>query len=146
MGRLIATLLCCMDSIRENSQIVCIAATESCDQLDGGLVRFGRFDRQIEIGNLDEDGRLEIYKIHTRNMTLADDIDLSAINKEKPDLSGSQIAALCSEAALQCLRKEMDTINISHNAIDCEILKNLRVTQENFEHAGHCSLAVSRPS
>jgi len=98
--RLIATLLCCMDSIRENSQIVCIAATETADQLDSGIIRFGRFDRQIEIGNLDDEGRLEIYKIHTRNMTLADDIDLSSINKENPDLSGSQIAALCSEAAL----------------------------------------------
>jgi transitional endoplasmic reticulum ATPase len=61
-------------------------------------------------------------------MTLADDIDLQSINKEYPDLSGSQIAALCSEAALQCLRKEMDTINIHKNAIDCEILKNLKVT------------------
>tara|TARA_B110000285_G_C14881613_1_gene494190 strand:+ start:381 stop:650 length:270 start_codon:yes stop_codon:yes gene_type:complete len=89
-----------MDSVRENSQVVCIAATENSNQLDGGLVRFGRFDRQIEIGNLNEEDRLEIYKIHTRNMTLADDIDLSSINKEHPDLSGSQIAALCKEAAL----------------------------------------------
>lgn len=95
---------------------------------------------------MDEEGRLEVYKIHTRNMALAEDIDLPTINKENPDLSGSQIAALCSEAALQCLRKEMDTINISNNAIDCEILKNLKVTQENFQHASHCKMAICRPS
>lgn len=89
-----------MDGVKDLNQIVCIAATEKSELIDNGLLRFGRFDRQIVFGTPDEDGRLEIYKIHTRNMKLADDIDLQSINKDHDDFVGSQIASLCSEAAL----------------------------------------------
>lgn len=62
--------------------------------------RFGRFDREIDIGVPDEVGRMEIMRIHTKNMKLADDVDLAAVAKDSHGFVGSDLAALCSEAAL----------------------------------------------
>ena len=62
--------------------------------------RFGRFDREIDIGVPDEVGRMEIMRIHTKNMKLADDVDLAAVTKDTHGFVGSDLAALCSEAAL----------------------------------------------
>ena len=62
--------------------------------------RFGRFDREIDIGVPDEVGRMEVLRIHTRNMKLSEDIDLASIAKTTHGFVGADLAALCTEAAL----------------------------------------------
>jgi len=79
---------------------VVIGATNRPNSLDGALRRFGRFDREIDIGVPDEAGRLEILAIHTKNMKLSDDVDLNAVAKDSHGFVGSDLAALCTEAAL----------------------------------------------
>ena len=73
--------------------------------IDSALRRFGRFDREIDIGIPDATGRLEILRIHTKNMKLADDVDLEQIASECHGHVGSDLASLCSEAALQQVMK-----------------------------------------
>ena len=117
---------------------MCIGATNRPNAIDPALRRFGRFDREIDIGCPDEAGRLEILAIHTKNMKLSDDVDLAAVAKDSHGFVGSDIAALCSEAALQCIREKMDIIDIDDDTIDAEILNALCVTNEHFKFAqGH---------
>jgi len=80
--------------------VVCIAATNRPNALDPALRRFGRFDREIDIGVPDEVGRMEQLRIHTKNMKLDEDVDLSEIAKGTHGFVGADIAALCTEAAL----------------------------------------------
>jgi transitional endoplasmic reticulum ATPase len=114
---------------------VCIGATNRPNSIDPALRRFGRFDREIDIGVPDEAGRLEIMAIHTKNMKLSDDVDLAAVAKDTHGFVGSDIAALCSEAALQCIREKMDIIDIDDDTIDAEVLNALCVTNEHFKFA-----------
>jgi transitional endoplasmic reticulum ATPase len=81
---------------------------------------------------------MEILRIHTKNMKLADDVDLALIAKDTHGYVGSDLAAVCSEAALQCIREKMDIIDIDDDTIDAEILDALAVTNDHFKHAmGH---------
>merc|ERR1711970_910425 len=73
--------------------------------------------------------------IHTKNMKLSDDVDLAAVAKDTHGFVGSDIAALCSEAALQCIREKMDIIDIDDDTIDAEVLNALCVTNEHFKFA-----------
>jgi transitional endoplasmic reticulum ATPase len=117
---------------------VCIGATNRPNSLDPALRRFGRFDREIDIGVPDEVGRMEIMRIHTKNMKLSDDVDLAMVAKDTHGFVGSDLAALCSEAALQCIREKMDIIDIDDDTIDAEVLDALAVTNEHFKFAmGH---------
>jgi transitional endoplasmic reticulum ATPase len=94
--------------------------TSHCTQ-QPALRRFGRFDREIDIGVPDENGRLEIFRIHTRNMKLDDDVDPESIARETHGFVGADMAALCTEAAMQCIREKMDLIDIEE-VIDAAIL------------------------
>ena len=89
-----------MDGVKGRGQVVCIGATNRPNSIDPALRRFGRFDREIDIGVPDEVGRMEIMRIHTKNMKLADDVDLAMVAKDTHGFVGSDLAALCSEAAL----------------------------------------------
>ena len=89
-----------MDGLKGRGQVVVIAATNRPNSLDQALRRFGRFDREIDIGVPDEIGRMEILRIHTRNMKLAEDVDLSIVAKETHGFVGSDIGCLCTESAL----------------------------------------------
>jgi transitional endoplasmic reticulum ATPase len=81
---------------------------------------------------------MEILRIHTKNMKLADDVDLAAVAKDSHGFVGSDLAALCSEAALQCIREKMDIIDIDDDTIDAEVLEALAVSNEHFKFAqGH---------
>lgn len=127
-----------MDGVKGRGQIICIGATNRPNSIDPALRRFGRFDREIDIGVPDEVGRMEILRIHTKNMKLADDVDLAAIAKDTHGFVGSDLAALCSEAALQCIREKMDIIDIDDDTIDAEVLEALCVSNEHFKYAqGH---------
>jgi transitional endoplasmic reticulum ATPase len=99
------------------------------------LRRFGRFDREIDIGVPDEVGRMECLRIHTRNMKLDEDVDLANVAKNTHGYVGADIAALCTESALQCIREKMDIIDIEDETIDAEVLDSMSVTNAHFEFA-----------
>ena len=79
-------------------------------------------DREIDIGVPDEIGRMKVFRIYTRNMKLAEDVDLAQVAKETHGYVGADVAALCTEAALQCIREKMDIIDIEEDTIDAEVL------------------------
>lgn len=140
--RVVSQLLTLMDGMKARSNVVVMAATNRPNSIDPALRRFGRFDREIDIGIPDPTGRLEILRIHTKNMKLADDVDLEQIASETHGYVGSDIASLCSEAAMQQIREKMDLIDLDEDTIDAEVLDSLGVTMENFRFA----LGASNPS
>lgn len=89
-----------MDGLKGRGQVIVIGATNRPNSIDPALRRFGRFDREIDIGVPDEVGRMEILRIHTKNMKLAEDVDLAAIAKDTHGFVGADMAALCTESAL----------------------------------------------
>jgi transitional endoplasmic reticulum ATPase len=121
-----------MDGLKQNSHVIVMAATNRPNSIDSALRRFGRFDREIDIGIPDAIGRLEILRIHTKNVKLADDVDLEQIAAETHGHVGADVASLCSEAALQQIREKMDLIDLEDDQIDAEILNALAVSMENF--------------
>lgn len=140
--RIVSQLLTLMDGLKGRSNVVVIGATNRPNSIDPALRRFGRFDREIDIGVPDENGRLEIFRIHTRNMRLDEDVDPEAIARETHGFVGADIAALCTEAAMQCIREKMTLFDIEDETIDAEVLNAMAVTQDHFKHA----LANSNPS
>jgi transitional endoplasmic reticulum ATPase len=139
--RVVSQLLTLMDGVKSQSNVVVIGATNRPNALDPALRRFGRFDREINIGIPDEEGRLEILKIHTKKMRLANDIDLKKIAGQCHGYVGADIASLCSEAALQQIRDKMDVIDFEAETIDAEVLDSLAVTQANFD-VGFSALVI----
>ncbi|KAG8041766.1 hypothetical protein G9C98_007070 [Cotesia typhae] len=140
--RIVSQLLTLMDGMKKSSHVIVMAATNRPNSIDGALRRFGRFDREIDIGVPDAIGRLEILQIHTKNMKLGDDVELEQIAAETHGHVGADLASLCSEAALQQIREKMDLIDLDDDHIDAEILASLSVTMENFRFA----LGKSAPS
>ncbi|CAF2045213.1 unnamed protein product [Rotaria magnacalcarata] len=140
--RIVSQLLTLMDGLKQRSHVIVMAATNRPNSIDPALRRFGRFDREVDIGIPDAVGRLEILRIHTKNMKLADDVDLVQIGNETHGYVGADIASLCSEAALQQIREKMDVIDLEEDTIDAEVLDSLAVTQENLRFA----LGQSNPS
>nr|XP_018900427.1 PREDICTED: transitional endoplasmic reticulum ATPase TER94-like isoform X2 [Bemisia tabaci] len=140
--RIVSQLLTLMDGLKQNSHIIVMAATNRPNSIDAALRRFGRFDREIDIGIPDATGRLEILRIHTKNMKLADDVDPEQIAVEIDGHVGADLASLCSETALQQIREKMDLIDLEDNQIDAEVLNSLAVTIENLRYA----MSKSSPS
>lgn len=140
--RIVSQLLTLMDGLKQRSHIIVMAATNRPNSIDPALRRFGRFDREIDIGIPDATGRLEVLRIHTKNMKLADDVNLDKIAAETHGFVGADLAALCSEAALQQIREKMELIDLEDEQIDAEILNSLAVTMDNFRWA----LGKSSPS
>lgn len=130
--RVVSQLLTLMDGMKSRSNIVVIAATNRPNSIDPALRRFGRFDRELDIGIPDATGRLEILRIHTKNMKLADDVDLEKIASETHGYVGSDLASLTSEAAMQQIREKMDLIDLEEETIDAAVLDSLAVSMENF--------------
>ena len=133
--RIVSQLLTLMDGLKARSNVVIIGATNRPNTIDPALRRFGRFDREIDIGVPDENGRLEVLRIHTRNMKLDEDVDLEHVSKETHGFVGADLAALCTEAAMQCIREKMELIDIEDENIDAEVLDSLAVTNAHFKHA-----------
>jgi len=133
--RIVSQLLTLMDGMKSRSHVIVMAATNRPNSIDGALRRFGRFDREVDIGIPDATGRLEILRIHTKNMKLDDDVDLEQIAAETHGYVGSDMASLCSEAALQQIREKMDLIDLEEDTIDAEVLDSLAVSMENFRFA-----------
>lgn len=133
--RVVSQLLTLMDGLKARGHVIVIAATNRPNSLDPALRRFGRFDREIDIGVPDEIGRLEILRIHTKNMKLDENVDLEAVARDTHGFVGSDVAALCTESALQCIREKMDIIDIEAEKIDTQILEAMSVNQEHFKFA-----------
>ena len=133
--RVVSQLLTLMDGMKARANVVVIAATNRPNTLDPALRRFGRFDREIDIGVPDENGRMEIFRIHTRKMKLAPDVEPEEIAKQTHGFVGADIASLCTEAAMQCIREKMDIIDIDGGKIDAEILDAMAVSQSHFKIA-----------
>jgi len=108
--RIVATLLSLMDGLKSRGKVIVIAATNRPNDIDPALRRPGRFDREIEVPVPDRNGRLEILKIHTRNMPLAKDVNLEEIADKTHGFVGADLMALCKEAAMSALRRVLPEI------------------------------------
>merc|ERR1712125_304450 len=138
--RIVSQLLTLMDGMKGRGQTVVIGATNRPNSIEGALRRFGRFDRELDIGVPDDNGRLEILRIHTKNMKLHSDVKLEDIAANTHGFVGADLAQLCTEAALQCIREKMDLIDLEEESIAAEIFDSMAVTQEHFTAAmGQCN-------
>lgn len=140
--RVVSQLLTLMDGIKPNSNVVVIAATNRPNAIDPALRRFGRFDRELDIGIPDEQGRLEVLRIKTKNMRLADDCNLVQLAKDSHGYVGADLAQLCMEAAFQAVREKLSIIDIDADKIDSSILNSMVITNDHLLHG----LQVTNPS
>ncbi|CDP12653.1 unnamed protein product [Coffea canephora] len=123
--RIVSQLLTLMDGLKSRAHVIVIGATNRPNSIDPALRRFGRFDREIDIGVPDEVGRLEVLHIHTKNMKLAEDVDLEKISKNTHGFVGADLAAL----------EKMDVIDLEDETIDAEILNSMAVTNDHLQSA-----------
>ena len=142
--RVVAQLLALMDGLKTRGQVVVIGATNIQDSLDPALRRPGRFDREIEVGIPDRNGRREILEIHTRGMPLADDVDLERIAGMTHGFVGADLAALAREAAMATLRGHHNELREHYDdprrrgddylrdEVDYQALMDMQVTMDNF--------------
>jgi len=133
--RVVAQLLSLMDGMGSRENIIVIGATNRPNAIDPALRRPGRFDREIEIGVPDKQGRLETLQIHTRNMPIAPDVDFKKISEITHGYTGADIAALCREAAMKCLRRHLPELNLEEERIPPSILDKMEVKAEDFTQA-----------
>jgi len=133
--RIVSQLLALMDGLQSRGQVIVIAATNRPNAIDPALRRPGRFDREIEIGVPDKNGRLEILQIHTRGMPLAKDVNLEEIADITHGFVGADLAALCREAAMRTLRRFLPQIDLEKETIPTEVLQKMEVTKEDFMEA-----------
>ncbi|MHC1636107.1 MAG: CDC48 family AAA ATPase [Candidatus Methanospirareceae archaeon] len=132
--RVVAQLLSLMDGLEARGQVVVIGATNRPNALDEALRRGGRFDREIEIGIPDMNGREEILQVHTRGMPLAEDVNLKEIAAITHGFVGADLATLCKEAAMHALRRILPEIDMEKE-IPPEVMEKLKVTRKDFEEA-----------
>ncbi|MDT7877339.1 MAG: CDC48 family AAA ATPase [Candidatus Caldarchaeales archaeon] len=133
--RVVAQLLALMDGLESRGQVIVIGATNRPNAVDPALRRPGRFDREIEIGIPDKKGRKEILQIHTRGMPLAADVDLDKVAEITKGYTGADLAALCREAAMKCIRRILPSIDFNEERISPEILNSLEVTMKDILEA-----------
>ena len=133
--RTVAQLLTLMDGLKSRGQVVVIGATNRPDSLDPALRRPGRFDREIEIGVPDADERKEVLEIHTRNMPIAEDVDLNKLANTTHGFVGADLESLCKEAAMRVVRRILPEIKNDDEEIPEEVLKKIIVTKDDFKSA-----------
>jgi transitional endoplasmic reticulum ATPase len=133
--RVVAQLLTMMDGLEERGQVVVIGATNRLDAVDPALRRPGRFDREIEIGVPSEVDRVEIMKIHTRGMPLAEDVKLDDLSQQTHGFVGADLAALAREAAIRALRRYLPILDLDAKEVPQEILDTLQVKVGDFRNA-----------
>lgn len=106
-------LLAEMDGFEANAGVIVLAATNRAEILDRALMRAGRFDRQIFLNLPTLTERLQIFRVHTRKLLMAPDIDLQLLSRQTPGFSGADIANICNEAALIAARKSREAIQMT---------------------------------
>jgi len=132
--RVVAQLLSLLDGLKGRGKVIVIGATNRVNSLDPALRRPGRFDREIELGVPDKEGRKEIFQIHTRGMPVTDDVNLEEYANITHGFVGADIMAVCREAAMASLRTILPEIDLD-KPIPLEILDKLIVTDEHFMKA-----------
>jgi transitional endoplasmic reticulum ATPase len=133
--RVVSQLLTLMDGIQSRGKLVVIGATNRPNAIDPALRRPGRFDREIDIGIPDEQGRLDILLIHSRGMPLTEDVNLESIAKVTHGFVGADLEALSKEAAMRSLRRILPEINLEQPKIPAEILNKIKITKQDFDEA-----------
>jgi len=133
--RVVAQLLALMDGLSGRGNVIVIGATNRPSALDPALRRPGRFDREIEIGVPDKQGRYEIIQIHTRGMPLAEDVDLKKLSEMTHGYTGADVSALCRETAMKALRRYLPQINLEEERIPPSVLEKMEVKMEDFMNA-----------
>jgi len=133
--RVVAQLLSLMDGLQARGKVVVIGATNRVNALDPALRRPGRFDREIEIGVPDKNGRLEILQIHSRGMPFAEGVDLKKLSEITHGFVGADLEALCKEAAMRALRRILPEIELEAESIPAEILNKITVSNNDFYDA-----------
>ena len=149
-------LLVEMDGFTQSDSIIVVAATNRADILDAALLRPGRFDRQVTVGNPDLKGREQILRVHSRKVALDADVDLRAIARGTPGFSGADLANLVNEAALIAARGGRATVgNVDLDAARDKVLmgverKSVAMSQHErvtcaYHEAGHAVVAALLP-
>ena len=131
--RVVAQLLSLMDGMSDRGNVIVLGATNRPESLDPALRRPGRFDREIEIGVPNAEGRLEILQMHTRGMPLANDIDLRELASELHGYTGADIKALCREAAMKALRRYLPEIDLQGEKVSSDALEVIEITNKDFK-------------
>ena len=141
--RVVSQLLTMMDGLKSRGRVVVIGATNRVNSIDPALRRPGRFDREIEISVPGKDARLNILKIHTRNMPLTKEVDLKELAAKTHGFVGADLSALTKEAAMNVLRKVLPEMKLDDESpIPQEILEKMIIKPGDFAE----SLRVVRPS
>ncbi len=144
-----------MDGFSGHEGVVVLAATNRPDVLDPALLRPGRFDRQIVIHPPDQKGRVEILKVHTRNVPLAQDVDLEQLASSTPGMTGADLANLVNEAALLAARRREDAVSQRDltdalEKVQLGTARNVVIPEEQrrrtaYHEAGHALLGMLQP-
>ncbi len=132
--RVVSQMLTLMDGLKSRGRLIVIGATNRPDSIDPALRRPGRFDREIEIGVPDRQGRIEIIQIHTRNMPKSEDFELESLADSTYGFVGADMAALAREAAMHALRRYLPEIDLD-KPIPVEVLEKMHVTMADFKEA-----------
>ena len=140
--RIVSQLLTLLDGMKSRGKVIVIAATNRPDSIDPALRRPGRFDREIEIGIPDDEGRFDILSIHTRGMPIDEKVDLEQISKITHGFVGADLEMLSKEAAMRSLRRILPEIDLDEEKISSEILQKIQITNDDFADA----LKEVRPS
>ena len=130
--RVVAQLLSLMDGMSDRGNVIVLGATNRPESIDPALRRPGRFDREIEIGVPNAQGRFEILGIHTRGMPLAQDIDLQELALELNGYTGADIKALCREAAMKALRRYIPEIDSGTGKVSPDTLRVMDIRSRDF--------------
>jgi len=133
--RVVAQLLSLMDGLEDRGEVVVIGATNRVDAIDPALRRGGRFDREIEVGVPDRDGRKEILQVHTRGMPLVDGIDLDEYAENTHGFVGADLESLAKESAMHALRRIRPELDLESDEIDADVLNSIQVTETDFKEA-----------
>ena len=133
--RVVAQLLTLMDGMQGRDNVVVIGATNRPDAIDQALRRPGRFDRELEIGVPDKNGRREIMNIHTRGMPISDDFDMDWILENSYGFVGADLMSLTREAAMKALRRYLPEIDLDQDEIPPEVLEKMEVQMNDFRLA-----------
>ncbi len=132
--RVVSQLLSLLDGLRGRGEVICVGATNRINSLDEALRRPGRFDREIEFGVPNVNGRKEIFQIHTRGMPLEEDVNLDNYARITHGFVGADIMAVCREAAMFSLRRILPKINLDE-PIPSDIIQELKIKNDDFNQA-----------
>ena len=124
-----------MDGINSRGKIIVIGASNRPNAIDPALRRPGRFDREIEIGIPDDDGRLDILNIHTKGMPLGRDVDLRRLSRLTHGFVGADLEVLTKEAAMRSLRRLIPQVNIDQTPVPQDLLDKITIIDSDFNNA-----------